>query len=192
MKRLPRRIRFASSPDTSLCRCREGTLALQQRRARGPLRIPRRARDQLGPTRRRSRRGRNRQSHRGIGHIRNIDLEIKGTWGAYDLEWMREFWMSALRRGLDGIGKAGGGTILMDADRIRTFIRAGARCAIKSAKLSARKLFRSKRASIPTRPKFPNRNTGRSPAKSRLPGCGAWARRASTAAAASALSTCAC
>ena len=40
-----------------------------------------------------------------IEHIRKIDLEIKGTWGAYDLEWIREFWMSALRRGLDGAAK---------------------------------------------------------------------------------------
>jgi hypothetical protein len=36
-----------------------------------------------------------------IEHIRKIDPEIKGTWGAYDLEWIREFWLSALRRGLD-------------------------------------------------------------------------------------------
>ncbi|MGC1192144.1 MAG: DUF4838 domain-containing protein [Candidatus Binatus sp.] len=40
-----------------------------------------------------------------IGHIRSIDPEIKGTWGAYDLEWMREMWLRALQRGLDGIGK---------------------------------------------------------------------------------------
>jgi hypothetical protein len=36
-----------------------------------------------------------------IEHVHKIDLEIKGTWGAYDFEWMREFWMSALRRSLD-------------------------------------------------------------------------------------------
>jgi hypothetical protein len=36
-----------------------------------------------------------------IDHIRRIDLDIKGTWGAYDLEWMREIWLNALRRGLD-------------------------------------------------------------------------------------------
>jgi hypothetical protein len=36
-----------------------------------------------------------------IDHIRKIDPNIKGTWGAYDLEWMRELWLSALRRGLD-------------------------------------------------------------------------------------------
>ena len=40
-----------------------------------------------------------------IGHIRSIDPEIKGTWGAYDLEWIREMWLRALQRGLDGIGK---------------------------------------------------------------------------------------
>jgi hypothetical protein len=36
-----------------------------------------------------------------IEHIRKIDPTIKGTWGAYDLEWMRELWLSSLRRGLD-------------------------------------------------------------------------------------------
>ncbi len=36
-----------------------------------------------------------------VDHIRAIDLEAKGTWGAYDLEWIREFWLSALRRGLE-------------------------------------------------------------------------------------------
>jgi len=40
-----------------------------------------------------------------IGRIRAIDLEIKGTWGAYDLEWIREIWLGALARGLDGGGK---------------------------------------------------------------------------------------
>ena len=36
-----------------------------------------------------------------VAHVRAIDLEIKGTWGAYDLEWIRELWLDALRRGLD-------------------------------------------------------------------------------------------
>ncbi|HKN01630.1 MAG TPA: DUF4838 domain-containing protein [Candidatus Binataceae bacterium] len=36
-----------------------------------------------------------------IEHVRAIDLEIKGTWGAYDLEWIRELWLTALRRGLE-------------------------------------------------------------------------------------------
>jgi hypothetical protein len=40
-----------------------------------------------------------------LEHIRSIDLEIKGTWGAYDLEWIREMWLHALNRGLDGDGK---------------------------------------------------------------------------------------
>ncbi len=40
-----------------------------------------------------------------IERIRSIDLEIKGTWGAYDLEWIREMWLHALNRGLDGDGK---------------------------------------------------------------------------------------
>jgi Domain of unknown function (DUF4838) len=41
-----------------------------------------------------------------IAHIRAIDPEIKGTWGAYDLEWIREIWIRALQRELDGDGKA--------------------------------------------------------------------------------------
>ena len=40
-----------------------------------------------------------------IAHIRAIDPEIKGTWGAYDLEWIREIWLRGLQRGLDGDGK---------------------------------------------------------------------------------------
>ncbi len=40
-----------------------------------------------------------------IARIREIDPEIKGTWGAYDLEWIREMWISALARGLDGDGR---------------------------------------------------------------------------------------
>ncbi len=36
-----------------------------------------------------------------IEHVRAIDLEIKGTWGAYDLEWIRELWLTPLRRGLE-------------------------------------------------------------------------------------------
>ena len=40
-----------------------------------------------------------------IERIRGIDPEIKGTWGAYDLEWIREIWLGALARGLDGDGK---------------------------------------------------------------------------------------
>lgn len=36
-----------------------------------------------------------------IACVREIDLEIKGTWGAYDLEWIREIWLTALKRGLE-------------------------------------------------------------------------------------------
>jgi hypothetical protein len=36
-----------------------------------------------------------------VENIHRIDLEIKGTWGAYDLEWIREIWLNALRRGLE-------------------------------------------------------------------------------------------
>jgi Domain of unknown function (DUF4838) len=52
--------------------------------------------------------GRTAAGERAIGRIadaiqiiRGIDLEIKGTWGAYDLEWIREIWLNALRRGLE-------------------------------------------------------------------------------------------
>jgi hypothetical protein len=40
-----------------------------------------------------------------IAHIQSIDPEIKGTWGAYDLEWIRELWLRALQRGLEADGK---------------------------------------------------------------------------------------
>ncbi len=33
-----------------------------------------------------------------VAHVRGIDLPLKGTWGAYDIEWVRDLWMSALRR----------------------------------------------------------------------------------------------
>jgi hypothetical protein len=41
-----------------------------------------------------------------IERIREIDTEIKGTWGAYDLEWIREMWIRGLQRGLEGVGKS--------------------------------------------------------------------------------------
>lgn len=37
-----------------------------------------------------------------IEHIHNIDPSIKGTWGAYDLEWIRELWLDGLRKNLGG------------------------------------------------------------------------------------------
>ena len=40
-----------------------------------------------------------------IAHVREIELDIKGTWGAYDLEWIRELWIGGLRRRLDDKGK---------------------------------------------------------------------------------------
>ena len=40
-----------------------------------------------------------------VERIRDIDNEIKGTWGAYDFEWLRELWIRGLQRGLDGDGK---------------------------------------------------------------------------------------
>ena len=33
-----------------------------------------------------------------IMQVRGIDLRLKGTWGAYDLEWVREIGLAALRR----------------------------------------------------------------------------------------------
>lgn len=42
-----------------------------------------------------------------VSHVRAIDAELKGTWGAYDLEWIREIWLDALRRALDGQAPAG-------------------------------------------------------------------------------------
>jgi hypothetical protein len=36
-----------------------------------------------------------------VKRVRMIDLELKGTWGAYDLEWIREIWLNALRQGLE-------------------------------------------------------------------------------------------
>jgi hypothetical protein len=33
-----------------------------------------------------------------VEHVRGIDLPMKGTWGAYDIEWVRNIWMTALGR----------------------------------------------------------------------------------------------
>ncbi len=33
-----------------------------------------------------------------ITQVRGIDLPLKGTWGAYDIEWVRDRWMAVLRR----------------------------------------------------------------------------------------------
>jgi len=33
-----------------------------------------------------------------ITHVRGLDPSLKGTWGAYDIEWVRDIWMNALRR----------------------------------------------------------------------------------------------
>ncbi len=38
---------------------------------------------------------------RAMEHIDRIDPRLKGTWGAYDLTWMREMWFNALRGALD-------------------------------------------------------------------------------------------
>jgi hypothetical protein len=35
-----------------------------------------------------------------IEHIHHIDPAIKGTWGAYDIEWLRELWLDGLRKNL--------------------------------------------------------------------------------------------
>ena len=44
-----------------------------------------------------------------IEHIHHIAPAIKGTWGAYDLEWIRELWLDGLRKNLSD-----GGTMLDD------------------------------------------------------------------------------
>ncbi len=36
-----------------------------------------------------------------VEHVQAIALDSKGTWGQYDLEWMRDLWFNALRRGLE-------------------------------------------------------------------------------------------
>ncbi len=41
-----------------------------------------------------------------VQHVREIDLEIKGTWGAYDLEWIRKLWIAGLKRGLEERARA--------------------------------------------------------------------------------------
>jgi hypothetical protein len=38
-----------------------------------------------------------------IEHVRGIDLSLKGTWGAYDIEWMRDLGLNALRRRFGGL-----------------------------------------------------------------------------------------
>ncbi len=38
---------------------------------------------------------------RAMEHIDRIDPRLKGTWGAYDLTWMREMWFDTLRGALD-------------------------------------------------------------------------------------------
>ncbi len=35
-----------------------------------------------------------------IEHIRHIKPDLKGTWGSYDLEWIRELWLDGLRKNL--------------------------------------------------------------------------------------------
>ncbi len=35
-----------------------------------------------------------------IEHVRKISAQLKGAWGAYDLEWIRELWLESLRRNL--------------------------------------------------------------------------------------------
>jgi len=36
-----------------------------------------------------------------VEQVRAVDVQLKGTWGAYDLEWIHELWLSTLRRGLE-------------------------------------------------------------------------------------------
>ena len=39
---------------------------------------------------------------RAVEHIHAIELETKGTWGAYDIDWIRHYWLDAMRRALEG------------------------------------------------------------------------------------------
>ena len=43
-----------------------------------------------------------------VVHLRAADERLKGTWGAHDIEWLREIWLAALRRKF-GRGPATGG-----------------------------------------------------------------------------------
>ena len=38
-----------------------------------------------------------------IENVRGIDLSLKGTWGAYDIEWVRDLALTALRRRFGGL-----------------------------------------------------------------------------------------
>ncbi len=38
-----------------------------------------------------------------IEHVREIDLSLKGTWGAYDIEWVRNLGLAALHRRFGGL-----------------------------------------------------------------------------------------
>ena len=44
-----------------------------------------------------------------VEHIHRIDPAIKGTWGAYDLEWIRELWLDGLRKNLGAFEMKPGG-----------------------------------------------------------------------------------
>lgn len=44
-----------------------------------------------------------------IAQVRAIDPPLKGTWGAYDIEWVRDIWLAALRRRFGAVPAAGAG-----------------------------------------------------------------------------------
>ena len=137
--------------------------------------------------------GGDRESHRPRSStFAHIDPAIKGTWGAYDLEWIREMWLRGLQRRTRWRRETGGGTILMDADN--GFLLSPELRALRDqvGKIIRDEIIPIEARSIPTPPKFPKKTTGGSRARFRPPACGAWARRANTAAAGSAPSTCAC
>jgi hypothetical protein len=41
------------------------------------------------------------QINDAIGAIHEIQAELRGTWGSYDIEWIRQIWIEAMRRRLD-------------------------------------------------------------------------------------------
>jgi hypothetical protein len=42
-----------------------------------------------------------RKIDEGLEYVRAMELEQKGTWGAYDLEWIHQIWIDGLRKGLE-------------------------------------------------------------------------------------------
>jgi hypothetical protein len=93
--------RIASTPDAPLAKA-EKALWRYSSEVLGGLSDYLSARELSGEERRSRGAAAIAKVRNSIERIRGIDLEIKGTWGAYDLEWLREMWLRGLERGLDG------------------------------------------------------------------------------------------